>query len=77
MPYNKPVKKTRMTPIFRRVGSCSCETATMGKTNMAKSMTRPTTDWGTEMAVEFFASDTSCLRRPGVKKTIEIIAIAP
>ena len=46
MPYSRPLIKIAMTPIFRRVGSCSLETAMIGRIRMYRSMARPITAWG-------------------------------
>ena len=42
--YKEPVMKTRMTPILRRVGNCSCMTATIGRTSMIRSTKTPKLD---------------------------------
>ena len=42
--HSKPVMNRRMTPTLRRVGNCSFETATIGRTNMYISIARPIAD---------------------------------
>ena len=39
--YNDPVVKTRITPILRRMGSCSCMTAMIGRISITRSTTTP------------------------------------
>lgn len=40
MTYSKPVMKMRITPIFRRLGSCNRMTPDMGSRRIQKSVTR-------------------------------------
>ena len=44
--YSRPLMNIAMTPIFRRVGSCSLDTAMIGRIKIYRSMVRPITAWG-------------------------------
>ena len=54
--YNDPVMKTRITPILRRVGNCSCMTAVIGSTSITRSITTPKLDVGIGRSIDFLIS---------------------
>ena len=51
--YSDPVVKTRITPILRRMGSCSCMTAVIGRTSITRSTTMPKPDVGITNSIDF------------------------
>ena len=82
LPYNIPVVKISIAPILRRVGSCICITAIMGKINMTISMAKPTDDCKTHKTLVLCATlGDSCTNhlspRPGVEEMNSTIVIVP
>jgi len=74
--HAKPVKKIRITPILRRVGSCSCSTAIIGITRRYRSVPNPTHAIGTDKRKDLYsagetATETKLCPCFGVMDTIQ------